>query len=278
MSTSSILDKLFLEIKFKFVKLLILWSIEFSFAANPDLVFEIVSIAVSIDVIADDAFDADDIDIVDPADGVLVGACSTKPISETLSPEIFITSPDVWVNDILPLNVTDAALDIVASVASVWEANRWVAVPEWAITISCPEALVSSKFPSELVAARKSPIDALFIAVITSETLVTLEKSIVLPLIWTWDAVGKFDKSNPKVTKFDADAVTLVEEDKLFIAIAFDAADDEDDAPIEMSFIFISCDVDKAFVDTNPDEIIVSESISLNPKFAKSEILPVLLA
>ena len=41
------------------------------------------------------AFDADDIDIVDPADGVLVGACSTKPISETLSPEIFITSPDV---------------------------------------------------------------------------------------------------------------------------------------------------------------------------------------
>ena len=41
---------------------------------------------------------------------------------------------------------------------------------------------ISSKFPSEFVAT-KSPIDALFMAVITSETLVTLEKSIVLPLI-----------------------------------------------------------------------------------------------
>ena len=51
--------------------------------------------SASANAAADDAFDADDIDIVDPADGVLVGACSTKPISETLSPEIFITSPDV---------------------------------------------------------------------------------------------------------------------------------------------------------------------------------------
>ena len=41
------------------------------------------------------------------------------------------------------------------------------------------------------------------------------------------------------MTKFDADAVTLVEEDIVFIAIAFDAAEDEDDVPIEVSFIFI---------------------------------------
>ena len=66
--------------------------------------------------------------------------------------------------------------------------------------------------------------------------------------------------------EFDADAVTLVEEDTVFIAIALDAAEDEDDAPIEVSFIFISCEVVKAFVDTNPDVTIVLESISLKPK------------
>ena len=53
------------------------------------------SIAVSIDVIADVASDDEDIDIVDPADGVLVGACSVNPTSETLSPDILMTSPDV---------------------------------------------------------------------------------------------------------------------------------------------------------------------------------------
>ena len=54
----------------------------------------------------------------------------------------------------------------------------------------------------------------------------------------------------------------------MFIAIAFDAAEDEDDAPIEVSLIFISCDVVNAFVETNPDEIIVLESISLKSKIS----------
>ena len=128
-------------------------------------------------------------------------AWSSNPISETFVPEILITSPSVWVNEILPLNVTELPREIVASVASVCDAKRWVAVPEWAKVISTPLGLLISKFPSEFADAIRSPIEALLMAVITALISEVLEKSTVLPFIETWDAEGKFVKSRPNVTK-----------------------------------------------------------------------------
>ena len=61
----------------------------------------------------------DDIEIDEPDAGVLVDACAAKPISETLSPDILMTSPSECVKEILPLKVTEAALEIVLSEASV---------------------------------------------------------------------------------------------------------------------------------------------------------------
>ena len=49
--------------------------------------------------------------------------------------------------------------------------------------MSAPLALVNSTSPSVLAEAIISPIDALFIAVIVSVVLVTLEKLIAFPLI-----------------------------------------------------------------------------------------------
>ena len=82
-------------------------------------VLAMVSIAVSIEVIAAEALLVDDIEIDDPDAGVLVDACAAKPISETLSPDILITSPSECVKEILPLKVTEAALETVLSEASV---------------------------------------------------------------------------------------------------------------------------------------------------------------
>ena len=168
---------------------------------------ELISLRAAISFLEDES------EIVEPAAGELVDACAAKPISATSSPEIFITSPAVCVREILPLNVTDDDLEIVESVASVWDANKWVGVPLWVIIISTPLALVSSSCPDELISATKSPMLALLIAVTTSLSLVTLEKSTVLPFIATWEADGIFEKLNSIVTKLLAVAVTLVELD-----------------------------------------------------------------
>jgi hypothetical protein len=86
-----------------------------------------------------------------------------------------------------------------------------------------------------------SPIDALFIAVIVSASLVTLEKFIAFPFILILEeAVEASEKFKSNVTKLSPDAVTFVDDETAFIAIALAAADALSDAPISTSLIFMS--------------------------------------
>ena len=135
--------------------------------------------------------------------------------------------------------------------------KRWVAVPEWARVISTPLGLLISKFPSEFADAIRSPIEALLMAVITELTSEVLEKSTVLPFIETWDAEGKFVKSKPNVTKLNAEAVTLVDEEIAFIETALAEAEELVDVPNDISLIFILCEFVKALDETKAEVIIV---------------------
>ena len=83
-------------------------------------------------------------------------------------------------------------------------------------------------------------MDALFIAVIVSVVLVTLEKFIAFPLILIFEPA---DEASPtlmsSVTTLLPDAVTFVDEETALIAIALAAADALSDAPISTSLIFM---------------------------------------
>ena len=83
-------------------------------------------------------------------------------------------------------------------------------------------------------------MDALFIAVIVSVVLVTLEKFIAFPLIFISELA---DEASPtlmsSVTILFPEAVTFVDEETALIAIALAAADALSDAPIATSLIFM---------------------------------------
>jgi len=114
-------------------------------------------------------------------------------------------------------------------------------------------------------------------AVIVSASFETLEKFIALPFILIFDAAAEAsEKFNVRVTILLPDAVTLVEDETVLIAIALDAADELSEAPISISLILISWDAVRALVETKSDRITVLESTSLNPNLAKSSILPLL--
>ena len=84
-------------------------------------------------------------------------------------------------------------------------------------------------------------MEALFIAIIVSDSLVTLEKFIAFPFILIFeDAVDASEKFKSNVTKLSPDAVTLVDDETAFIAIALAAADALSETPISISFILIS--------------------------------------
>ena len=161
----------------------------------------IVSIAVSIVVKADVAFDEVETEIIDPGVEALLDAWACSPSSPTSSPDIFITSPAVWVNKICPLNVTELPTAMVAPVASTWPSKKTPAEPAWVITISAPLALANCTSPLELLEAIISPIEALLIAVIVSVLFVTLEKFIAFPFILIFeDAAEASEKFKSKVT------------------------------------------------------------------------------
>ena len=108
--------------------------------------------------------------------------------------------------------------------------------------MSAPLALVNSISPSVFADATISPIEALFIAVIVSAALVTLEKLIVFPFMLMFEAaVEASDTLTSSVTILLPEAVTLVDEETALIAMAFAAADALSDAPISTSLIFILC-------------------------------------
>ena len=79
------------------------------------------------------------------------------------------------------------------------------------------------------------------------------------------------------VTKLFPDAVTFVVAEIALIETAFAAADEFVEAPTAVSFILISCEAVKAFVETMSELICVLESTSLKPNLAKSSMLPWLL-
>ena len=76
-------------------------------------------------------------------------------------------------------------------------------VPAWVIAISAPLALASSTSPLVLLDAIISPIDALFIAVIVSASLVTLEKLIAFPFILM------FEEAEESSVKFKVNVTKL---------------------------------------------------------------------
>ena len=72
-----------------------------------------------------------------------------------------------------------------------------------------------------------SPIEALFIAVIVSASLVTVEKLIAFPFILIFEAAEEASEIfNVKVTKLSPEALTFVDEETALIAIAFEAAEE----------------------------------------------------
>ena len=181
----------------------------------------ILSIAVSILIKAEVAFEELDTEIIDPGVEALLEACAWNPSSPTSSPEILTISPAVWVRSIWPLNVTELPTEIVAPVASVWPSKKTPGVPAWAIRMSAPLALASWTSPLELAVATISPIEALLIAVIVSVSLVTLEKFIAFPLILILEAaVEASEKFKSSVTKLSPEAVTLVDDETALISIA----------------------------------------------------------
>ena len=187
-SASSIFESLDFDAISTFDNTLILNSALFSEDPNLPLVWAIVSIAVSILVSADVAFELEDTEIVEPAEGELVEAWACIPISATSSPEIFITSVEEWVSWSWPLNVTELAGETVAPVASVWESKKVPAEPPWVIIISAPLELTNWRFPEEFDDATMSPIAALLIAVIVAVNVLALEKFIAFPLILIFEA------------------------------------------------------------------------------------------